>query len=126
MKRAILFIVVFLLIFASVSCNVQEIKGQNSIKSAWSSSANGFQTYANLGGDSGVHSYEYDENYIKVRFNGPGTKLYTYVYTYDSAGPEKIEVMKKLADTGKGLNTYIRAKVYKLYEWTDYVKVGDR
>lgn len=62
------------------------------------------QKYMNLDGDSGVDSFEIGERYIVVRFIKT-VKLYTY--SYDSAGKEKVEQMKKLALQGRGLNEYI-------------------
>ena len=46
--------------------------------------------YMNLGGNSGVVSFEFDDNSIQVQFaDGP-----LYLYTYSSAGRENIEKMK--------------------------------
>ena len=62
------------------------------------------QKYMNLGGNSGVDSFEIGEKYIVVRFT---KKVKLYTYSYDSAGKEKVEHMKKLALQGRGLNEYI-------------------
>lgn len=72
------------------------------------------QTYKNLGGNSGVKEYSIGEDYIDVKFNG--TKP-PYGYSYESAGSEKVEEMKKLAVQGKGLNSFIMWKAKD-----DYVK----
>lgn len=65
--------------------------------------------YANNGGDSGVSSYEYGEDWIEVEF-AKGKYRY-YMYTYGSTGQIHIEVMKGLADRGQGLNSYIGSTV---------------
>lgn len=62
------------------------------------------QKYKNLGGNSGVDSFEIGADYVTVRFhNAP--RLYTY--SYQSAGIEKVEQMKNLALSGHGLNEFI-------------------
>lgn len=62
------------------------------------------EKYKNVGGDSGVEGFEIRENCIIVKFYKT-PKLYTY--SYESAGKEKVETMKKLARSGEGLNEYI-------------------
>lgn len=69
------------------------------------------QLYANLNGNSGVSRFESGENYIIVEF----TTGAIYTYTYLSAGKERIEMMKSLALSGKGLNSYINKYARKLY-----------
>lgn len=59
--------------------------------------------YANLSGRSGILAYDYGETYIKVLFADESV----YLYSYASAGPEKVECMKTLAEYGYGLNTFI-------------------
>lgn len=68
--------------------------------------------YKNLDGNSGVIAYEIEENAIQVEFVNGGI----YLYTYSSTGKEKIEEMKKRADKGKGLATYINRHVRSRYE----------
>lgn len=72
------------------------------------------QKYKNLGGNSGVEAFEISTDSITVRFY-KSSKLYTY--SYQSAGVEKVEQMKKLALSGHGLNEFI----YR-YARNDYVK----
>lgn len=60
-------------------------------------------TYKNLGRDSGVIQYDISESAIEVMFKD----RMIYLYTYQSAGREIIENMKRLATTGAGLNSYI-------------------
>lgn len=68
--------------------------------------------YRNSGGDSGIHAYEIEDNFIKVQFKDRKT----YLYTYSSAGSHHIEQMKALAIRGKGLNSYINTYVKNKYE----------
>ncbi len=70
-----------------------------------------FKSYKNLGGNSGVTNYQIGPDFIKVQF-------YTgaiYRYTYESAGQNHIEQMKKLAKNGQGLNGYINKNVRYRY-----------
>lgn len=68
--------------------------------------------YANLGGNSNVLAYNIGDDYIDVQF-GTG-KIYRY--SYESAGDYKVELMKKLAEQGYGLNSYIMRHARKDYE----------
>lgn len=68
--------------------------------------------YANLNGSSGVDAYEYGSDYIRVQF----TTGAVYTYSYASAGSENIETMKVLADSGRGLNSFINKYVKFKYE----------
>ncbi len=67
--------------------------------------------YQNYGGNSNVSLYEYGVDYITVMIS-TGAQ---YTYNYKSAGVEHVETMKKLADSGSGLNSYIMNHVKKLY-----------
>ncbi|MDM5180676.1 hypothetical protein PO883_26185 [Massilia sp. DJPM01] len=67
--------------------------------------------YANLSGDSGVQAYRIGARQITVRFAGGAV----YVYTYASAGRERVETMKLLAQAGRGLATYISQHVHDAY-----------
>ncbi len=68
--------------------------------------------YLNLGGNSDVSGYE----------NAPGVSLVqfmdgsVYTYTDASAGADNIVAMHALAVAGQGLNSFIDAAVYSLYE----------
>ena len=68
--------------------------------------------YKNAGGNSGVAAYEIGPDYIKVQFTTG--KIYTY--SYASAGRGNIEQMKILAQSGSGLNAFIKTHVNNLYE----------
>ena len=67
--------------------------------------------YIDINGDSGVAYYENGADYIKVQFKDGSV----YNYTYSSAGQTNIENMKKLAELGDGLNSYINKYARKLY-----------
>jgi len=62
------------------------------------------ELYKNLGRDSGVHSYEIGDGFIKVKFK---TAPKVYVYNHVKPGHPHVENMKKLAVAGHGLQTYI-------------------
>lgn len=70
------------------------------------------QHYKNLGGDSNVAAYEYGSDFIRVQFKDGSI----YLYTSSSAGAKNIERMKQLADSGRGLNSFINTTVRKLYK----------
>ena len=59
--------------------------------------------YENLSGNSGVEAYELGPDFIRVRFRSGGT----YLYTYENVGEENVEKMKELAESGRGLATFI-------------------
>ncbi|PST83164.1 hypothetical protein C7T94_11225 [Pedobacter yulinensis] len=69
------------------------------------------EKYANANGGSGVAAYEIGETFIRVRFVQGGV----YEYSYASAGPKHVEAMKKRAQAGKGLSTYISRYVRDQY-----------
>ena len=69
------------------------------------------KAYRNIDGDSGVAAYEYGSDWIRVQF----TTGAVYEYSYASAGRGNIEEMKRLADSGDGLNAFINTTVKKLY-----------
>jgi len=64
--------------------------------------------YLDLGGKSGISSYELGIDFIKVMFSSGSIYLYNHTVT----GLEKVERMKELALNGVGLNSYI-GKVIK-------------
>lgn len=70
-----------------------------------------FHRYKNSAGTSGVTAYEIGDDYIKVEFiDGP-----IYLYTHNIPGTRKVEQMKNLAKTGKGLSTFISQNVRDKY-----------
>lgn len=68
--------------------------------------------YGNISGSSNITGYNIGDDFISVMF-GNGE---VYNYTYDSAGEESVEEMKRLAESGSGLNSYILAYVKDDYE----------
>lgn len=72
--------------------------------------------YRDLGGDSRIQSYEYDDSSITVQFLEGLRSGYTiYTYTDVSVGDLALQGMKQLADSGEGLNEYINENVRKRY-----------
>ena len=71
------------------------------------------ERYRNFGGDSGVSSFEIGPDYIVVKFSGTIRK---YRYSYRKAGQKHVENMKRLAQKGSGLNSYINNYVKFLYD----------
>lgn len=69
------------------------------------------KTYKDLGGDSGVAAYDYGSDWIQIEFKTGSI----YEYTNASAGQGNIESMKKFANSGDGLNSFINKNVRKLY-----------
>lgn len=61
------------------------------------------QLYKNRAEKSGVLAYEIRTYSIVVRF----VSGEDYEYTYQSAGRDAVEAMKRLATAGRGLSTYI-------------------
>ncbi|MCD8265226.1 MAG: hypothetical protein LUD02_14630 [Tannerellaceae bacterium] len=71
------------------------------------------QPYKNLSGRSGVRAYVIGADYILVLFIR-GNRVYNYTYT--KAGVQHVENMKRLAELGKGLNTYINKYARELFD----------
>lgn len=63
--------------------------------------------YKNISKNSGVSAYEIGIDYIIVQF----IDNRKYRYTYQSAGKDNIEEMKKRAEVGKGLSTFISTTI---------------
>jgi len=61
------------------------------------------KAYKDINGDSGVSAYDYGDDWIKVQFKHGGT----YEYRASKIGSAHISTMKRLADSGDGLNAYI-------------------
>lgn len=59
--------------------------------------------YRDINGDSGVSAYEYGDDWISVQFKHGGT----YTYRSSKIGAAHIAAMRRLADSGDGLNAYI-------------------
>lgn len=67
--------------------------------------------YKNLSKNSGVKAFEIGTDYIKVQF----INSLIYLYNYSKPGRSYVEEMKKLAEKGIGLNTYISKYIKKNY-----------
>jgi hypothetical protein len=67
--------------------------------------------YLDVSSTSGVRAYEIAEQSVTVQF-ADGV---TYVYSYASAGRERVEEMKRCALAGRGLSTYISQHVREAY-----------
>jgi hypothetical protein len=61
------------------------------------------KSYRDVDGDSGVSAYEYGNDWIRVQFKHGGI----YEYRASSIGAAHLSTMKRLADSGAGLTTYI-------------------
>ena len=59
--------------------------------------------YKDIKGDSGISAYECGEDWIRVQFKYGGT----YEYRISGIGSTHLNMMKRLADSGDGLNAYI-------------------
>jgi hypothetical protein len=70
------------------------------------------QPYRNLSRASGVEAYQLGPDWILVRFRN-GT---VYRYTCSSAGAPQIARMHALAETGRGLATFISQYIGDGYE----------
>ncbi len=71
------------------------------------------ERYRNSSGSSGVSAYEIGSDYILVKFSGTAR---TYRYSYRKAGQNHVENLKRLAQSGSGLNSYINSYVKNLYD----------
>lgn len=67
--------------------------------------------YADLNGNSAVAAYELGEDSIKLRFNDGRV----YLYDADSSGAEHVTAMRRLAEAGRGLATYLNKYVRDNY-----------
>ena len=67
--------------------------------------------YKNSGRNSGVISYEIDSSSITVQFHDRTS----YRYTSASVGIDNLNKMKRLAQSGSGLNSFINKYVKNRY-----------
>lgn len=61
------------------------------------------EQYKDLSGHSGIEAYEIGADFIRVKFINNSI----YLYTNTSSGAANISWMKKLAQRGYGLSTFI-------------------
>ena len=71
------------------------------------------QRYLDIDHDSNVEGFSIGPDYIDVKFKGTAK---VYRYSYRSAGNEKVERMKELAQIGDGLNSFIMRYARNDYE----------
>jgi hypothetical protein len=64
------------------------------------------QRYRNYSGTSGVRAFEIGADFIRLQYARGGT----YIYTYETAGRENVEEMKRLALKGSHLNKFINQR----------------
>lgn len=69
--------------------------------------------YKNASRKSGILSYETSDNSISVTFRTG--KFRTYLYNYTVPGKEHVDHMIQLAESGAGLNSYIKLYVGEQY-----------
>jgi hypothetical protein len=63
--------------------------------------------YKNLSGTSGVVAFAIGKHHIDIEFQ----EGHKYRYDYTKPGKSEVETMKSLAETGKGLATFISQNV---------------
>ena len=68
--------------------------------------------YQNLSNESGVTAYEIFDDGIRVQFLSKDV----YYYSYAKPGKEHVEEMKKRAQEGRGLATYISQNIRKNFD----------
>lgn len=68
--------------------------------------------YQSSNRDTGITAYQNGPDHIAVQFKDGAV----YLYTNKSAGPKAINQMKKLAEAGAGLTTFINQHVKDRYE----------
>ena len=69
------------------------------------------QSYGNIKGDSGVTGFEIKKDAILIEFNDG----HRYLYNYASTGRKNVETMKTLAESGRGLSTFVSRYVRDAY-----------
>jgi len=67
--------------------------------------------YLNLDGEAGVIHFEIGPDFVDVLFRGSSR---VYRYSYARAGQIHVQRMKVLAESGRGLTTYINKYVHDL------------
>lgn len=72
--------------------------------------------YINYGGNSGVESYDSGDGWFMVRFKDGSL----YLYTTKSTTEDHLYQMRRLAEMGSGLNSYLNRVVGKQYAGRNY------
>ena len=73
--------------------------------------------YKDINGDSGVSAYDYGNDWIKIKFKHG----LTYEYRTSKIGSAHISTMKRLADSGDGLNAYINTNPVVRDGWSSKI-----
>lgn len=68
--------------------------------------------YGNLSGQSGIIAYEAGSDNIIIQFNDGEM----YLYTYSATGEKHVEEMKRLAQKGEGLTTYLNKNIRERHQ----------
>lgn len=68
--------------------------------------------YKNRSGRSGIQAFESGPEFIRIRFRDEDL---IHIYNYTQPGKTDVEVMKRLAEAGRGLSTYISRYVRERY-----------
>ena len=71
--------------------------------------------YLNRSGDSGVVEYEIASDSSIVAFSKRSGGTSGYLYNYDKPGRQNVEKMKRLAEAGKGLSSFVGKTIKKNY-----------
>ena len=71
--------------------------------------------YKNLSNESGILKYEILTNGIRIQWDSDAV----YFYSDTSTGADHIVEMKRLAEKGRGLATYINQHVRANYEYKE-------
>jgi hypothetical protein len=69
------------------------------------------ERYRNIGGSSGIRSYEISNDSIIVEFSDGGK----YLYNNQTTGYSNVERMKTIAINGRGLNRFISTTIKKRF-----------
>ena len=67
--------------------------------------------YKNLSGSTGVSAYGTGRDFIRLRFRDGRV----YEYDHNKPGRRDVEAMKRLAEAGQGLTTYVNQHVRDNY-----------
>jgi len=109
-NKCILSIVLLVAALLSVS-RADSSKSDNICETQNDTKLTKWEIYQSPNNSSSIATYKYGSDWICVKFR----KSSVYEYTYISAGKSNVEKMKKLADSGNGLNTFINKNVRKRY-----------
>ena len=89
----------------------RKLINKDDIREKENSIVNGMKEYKNRAGNSGIISYDYGLDWIHVQFEDGDV----YEYNYEVTGELDVEEMKRLADHGVGLNSFINRFVRNYY-----------